>query len=70
MSDQALGLTDKEAMVLFGLKSSRFYELKPLLAQHCMSPIPGRWSRELIARYMAQPPRVVRRIPFRAGRVA
>jgi hypothetical protein len=70
MTPDALGLSDRAAMALFGLKPTRFYQLKPTLAKHCMSPIDGVWSRERIARYMAQPPRVVTRIPFRTGRVA
>lgn len=49
-----LGLTDREAMALLGLKKTRFYQIKPALERECMSLIPGLWSRELLTRYMAR----------------
>lgn len=49
-----LGLTNREAWTLMGLSRSQFYRLKKLgVLDPLKSPIPRRWSRERIERWMA-----------------
>ena len=60
--DDKLTLTNAECAGVMGISESRFYELKAakLIPQELLSPIPGRWSREKVVRWLAGGPPVIR----------
>ena len=63
MTADPLGLTDREAWELLGVGRSKFYVIKPTLRRIAYNELTGRWSRELLVKFMATPQ--VRPIPFR-----
>ena len=51
-----LTLTNAECAAVMGISESRFYQLRTakLIPKELLSPIPGRWSREKVARWLAE----------------
>lgn len=73
LANDVLTLTNQQFAKVMGVSETRWYQLRAakVIPNELLSPVPGRWSREKVARWLAEgsPAMRAKRIR-RSGRAA